>query len=924
MRNLHVRLLASVGLSLAVTMPIHAARAQTAGEGQADTDVVEPEIVVTGFRQSLARAAEIKRQAIGVVDAITAEDIGKFPDANLAESLQRISGVSIDRSNNEGNQVTVRGFGPSFNLVTLNGRQMPNSSSLQAEGVSRSFNFRELGSEGVAAVEVYKTGQADIYSGGLGATINVRTPRPFDQPGFRAAVSAKAVYDTSVEKDSKVTPELSGLVSGTFLDNRVGVLLVGSYSERNSHKDRIGTSGGWRRNRTGGRAVQIDTSAIDTSVNPTKSWWAPFTIDQDLWDTQRQRFNAQATLQAEPVDGLTLTADYTMSRFKETTQMNRMSYWFDAPDRGVADKNGTLVDITTFNDTLNYWAWDFYHKGENDSLGVNLKWEVSDSLTFELDAHDSTSKSNPDGQTSESIVDLFNTGSLVTLNGKFTDGLPAASFDASRLPGGDPYNKANIGSDLYQKRGYSMDNNIKQLRGSAEWRANDNITIKVGSDYTKYSVDTASNATFLLVNVPITNLDLQFVDSVNPDVFPKIPIYRVEDFLDIVRAQNLFTITPPQFNGVQEETYGGYFTLTMKGELGGRPIRANAGLRYEKTNVEGSSVREGLVGFRYFNAQGLQPVFDGTVAAQTLTSDYEQWLPNFAVSYEPFDKFLMRGAFSKTIARSSISAMFPGTTISGRPGGPFNASQGNPGLLPYASDNLDFSLEWYYRPGSYVSVGAFQKWVSNFIGAVRLTGPISNAAGNPITDPSVNPRPGCPENGSAPNPACVSQPGDPVVTFDISSTGNLRDASVRGLEAAVQHVFGDTGFGVILNGTLVDGNISYDVYDVSGSTFALTGLSNSANAVVFYEKNGLQARVSYNWRDKFLLGFAGAGEPVFTEAYGQFDVSASYDVTDNLTVFAEGLNITNESTRRHGRFKEQLIDYETYGARYSLGVRAKF
>ncbi|WP_430637496.1 TonB-dependent receptor domain-containing protein [Sphingomonas hankookensis] len=257
-------------------------------------------------------------------------------------------------------------------------------------------------------------------------------------------------------------------------------------------------------------------------------------------------------------------------------------------------------------------------------------------------------------------------------------------------------------------------------------------------------------------------------------------------------------------------------------------------------------------------------------------------------------------------------------------GGPFNASQGNPGLLPYASDNLDFSLEWYYRPGSYVSVGAFQKWVSNFIGAVRLTGPITNAAGNAITDPSVNPRPGCPENGSAPNPACVSQPGDPVVTFDISSTGNLRDASVRGLEAAVQQVFGDTGFGVILNGTLVDGNISYNVYDVSGSTFALTGLSNSANAVVFYEKNGLQARVSYNWRDKFLLGFAGAGEPVFTEAYGQFDVSASYDVTDNLTVFAERLNITNESTRRHGRFKERLIDYETYGARYSLGVRAKF
>lgn len=920
------RLLASVCISAMAVFSISAvARAQDAAEpvgsdaDEANSDV----IIVSGFRASLEQAAEIKRESIGVVDAITAEDIGKFPDANLAESLQRIPGVSIDRSNNEGNQVTVRGFGPSFNLVTLNGRQMPNSSSLQSEGVSRSFNFRELGSEGVAAVEVYKTGQADIYSGGLGAAVNVRTPRPFDQPGFRGAVTAKALWDTGAEVGSDVTPELSGLVSSTFADDRIGVLLLGSYSKRNSHTDRIGTSSGWRRNRTAGRDVDIDTSAIDTSKNPTESWWVPFTIDQDVWDTQRERINGQAVLQAEPIDGLVLTADYTMSRFKQTTQMNRMSFWFDAPDEGIADENGTLVDITTYNDQLNFWAWDFYHKGENDSFGLNAQWEITDGLTFEIDAHDSTSKSNPDGQTSESIVDLKNPGQFVTLFGTFSDKLPTAGFDDSALPPNGAYDVANIESDLYQKRGYSMDNNIRQIRGDLSWEANDAVTINVGGAYTDYAVDTALSTTFFLVNVPIDGLDLQFNEAKNPDVFPLIPDYSVEDFLAIVEDEGKFVVNAPVYNGITEETIAAYASLDLEGELFGMPARANVGLRYENTDVEGYSVREGILGFHYRNLQGMQVVYDGVVAPQTLSSSYSQFLPNFTLSFEPSSDVVLRAAYSKTIARSAVGAMFPGTNIAGRPGGPFTASQGNPGLLPYESQNLDFSAEYYYQPGSYVSVGVFKKWVSNFIGAVQTIGPIYNVNGDPVTDPSANPRPGCPDNVDPPTAACISQPGDPVVDFEISSTGNLRDANVQGLEAAVQHVFGDTGFGLMLNGTIVDGNIDYDVYDVSGDIFALTGLSNSANAVAFYEKNGIQGRVSYNWRDKFLLGFT-AGEPIFTEAYGQIDVSASYDITDNLNVFVEGLNITDAATRRHGRFKEQLIDYETYGSRYSLGVRAKF
>src|SRR5688572_23090883 len=211
----------------------------------------DEEIVVTGIRASLRQSVDIKRDSYGVVDAISAEDIGKFPDTNLAESLQRITGVSIDRSNGEGQFVTVRGFGPEFNLVTLNGRQMPTSSLGDGASApsSRSFDFANLAAEGVAGVEVYKTGRASIASGGIGSSINIRTPRPLDLPGMSGSISAKAVLDSSRNEGTEITPEVSGIFSTTFGDDRFGILVTGSWQKR---KASVNTANvGWRDGYTG-------------------------------------------------------------------------------------------------------------------------------------------------------------------------------------------------------------------------------------------------------------------------------------------------------------------------------------------------------------------------------------------------------------------------------------------------------------------------------------------------------------------------------------------------------------------------------------------------------------------------------------------------------------------------------------------------
>lgn len=905
---------------------------------EADKDKEVEVIQVTGIFSSLSKATAIKRDASGVVDAISAEDIGKFPDTNLAESLQRITGVSIDRSNNEGNQVTVRGFGPSFNLVTLNGRQMPNSSVLSAggNGVSRSFNFKEIAAETVSGVEVHKTGKAHISSGGVGATVNINTARPFDFGEFKAFASAKGVFDTSVEKGNTVTPEISGMVSQVFADGKFGVLFSASHSERHSRRDRIGTDG-WVRNR--GNRAQIDTSRI-SAENPDASFWTPWTAAVEVNDSERERQNAQLVLQAAPTDNIVATLDYTISRFEEVTNMNRMAFWFDSPF-GEADENGTVWNPRDPDDELNFWAWQYYEKKENDSLGLNVEWQVTDALSLTLDYHDSTSHSNPNGQTAETLANLKNskfdhdnnpdTPALgVDIGADFVGDIPTIYIDDSKLPGGG-YAPENIVSDLYQQRGFEMENNIKQFNFSGKWEnLNDGAltSINFGIQKTEYTIDTYRSGVFQFRSIPTSGLNINFVprgdtgdqfSSIN-NSFPQIAEYSALDFIDIVTDAGLYAEPNIVVNGVSEDTVSAYLSFDFATEFNNMPVNLNVGVRYEDTDVTAYTIQEGLIGLNYRNLLELQPVFDGIAAPQNLDGQYSRILPNFDFSISPTDEIVARFSYSRTIGRPNIGSLFPGTNLtSPRPGDPFRASQGNPNLLPITSDNFDISFEYYFDDGSYVSAAYFKKFVENFIVTGTEDRQIFNVNGDVITDPSVNARAACPDGSSTPNPACLSQSGDPEITWEVSTPVNLQDRKVDGWELAAQYMFGDTGFGGQANYTIVDSDEKFDVFDFDQSS-ALNGLSDSANLVGFYEKDQLQVRLAYNWRDDFLQGIFDR-EPRYVEAYGQWDISVSYDINDEISVFVDGINLTDETTRTHGRFSNQLLSAEQYGPRYTVGIR---
>ena len=209
-------------------------------------------IVISGIRKSLESSVDLKRGASGLVDGIVAEDIGKFPDTNLAESLSRISGVSIERSNGEGTRITVRGMGPDFNLVLLNGRQMPGSSFDGGAPSSRSFDFSNLASDGIAALEVFKTSRASSPTGGMGATVNVRTQRPFDIKDTIAQVGVKLVNDQTASnlpqeiQGKSATPELSAIYSTQSKDGTFGIALMGTYQVRDSGYNQAAVTSGWK------------------------------------------------------------------------------------------------------------------------------------------------------------------------------------------------------------------------------------------------------------------------------------------------------------------------------------------------------------------------------------------------------------------------------------------------------------------------------------------------------------------------------------------------------------------------------------------------------------------------------------------------------------------------------------------------------
>ena len=946
------------------------------------------EVTVTGIRKSLDTSLDIKRNARGLVDGIVAEDIGKFPDTNLAESLSRISGVSVERNNGEGTRVTVRGMGPDFNLVLLNGRQMPGSSFDGGAPSSRSFDFSNLASDGISALEVYKTSRASSPTGGMGATINVRTQRPFDIKQTIAQVGVKLVNDETArqvpleQQGKKATPEVNAIYSTQSSDGTIGIALMGTYQVRDSGYSQAAVTSGWKTfdgikdndwggpNAVWGGLPPASWNAIKNRPAANSVYSVPQNLNYSFTGVHRERLNGQAVLQVKPMKDVVATLDFVMSEQKFRQRRNDISAWFNYGGQFGEYQTGSPSSPIIYGEKMSnsdvaMGASSTQTKTQNQQVGLNLKWKVSNALNFELDAHRSTATSGADSPLGTNVV--LGTASLnrgdtyVDFSNKF----PVLNIMGGALNPALQELQGSVFGNSYQK------NEVSQVQTKGNWKIDGDSSLDFGLALTEVknrsafanvqrdswgagagggpaampdSIWRADSISRYFSSIPGSNdprLYNQFfgfdfnavrdaaIKALGSDALLKASFDFKDDFRTTERSEALY----------------GQYNI---GWEWGVPMDLSAGLRYERTKVVSPSVESIPTQVRWVADNELPVIFSGTAAASR-SGQYSYLLPSIDWSADLAPDIKVRVSHGETIGRPGWSAIQGGRTLNGLAridGG--TGSVGNPDLKPLKSKNWDLAGEYYYAKGSYVAASYFTKAIKDYNEAILapqtvpgLTTPIGGAYYKQAIAAG-----GCAANDSgcirqyifknlatapgvdAVNKIITGQPGDPLLVFQMGTfQNNQRTSKINGLEFNLQHIFGQTGFGVSANFTKVRSNLSYDNNKAGAQTDVLTGLGDSGNLVGFYEKAGFSARLAYNWRGKFLVAnFGGAegAQPLYVEPYGQYDLSVGYDFDKNLRLQFDAINLTDSYVRTHMRNENQIGSVTQLGRRFMIGARYKF
>ena len=940
---------ASSVVALAVSMPI-AAQNGTAGERES-----LQEVVVTGIRRSLQQNLDMKRDAVGVVDVITSEDIGKFPDSNVAASLQRVPGVSIQRSGTRGEPtgITVRGFGGDFNETLFDGRRISTAANLHAAG-GRAIDFSTVGSDFVGALHVMKTPDITLSSSSIGATIDVHFPKPFDSPGQRLVASASG---SRQDESGETRPTAGMLFSDTFADDTIGILVDGIYTDRSTTSNRVFVSG-WE----GGRfaTCQLTATCTPADLAPTANkpligWWQQ-QYGAEQAEVADKRIDGRIAFQWRPSERMLLTLDDNYSRQDVETQTHGFALWFGLNDlRNVTlDSNGTVIDFVQPGTPVDLNAGLETVLLKTNQTGINLKYDVSDNLGLDFDASYAKSWRNPNGEGFDG-GDIGYGGALgcalgVRVAGDSSDHFPEMTTFGPGCNEARALDASVIGSHVLVRTRQENTDKLKQARFTATWRQeglkldagtsylDDNFTLENRNTFTNnfwqawsgYGAPSGRTSGVVLPTSLYRGTigtggfipDFSGAGSLMPSLLVYDPrdLYAFLQGLGNPQAQNIpgfnygccnytgaldTALDPGSIQDIDEKTWSLFVRASFQTSVAEMPFHFTAGARQERTKVSSSGVGRLPVLLTQNPADPtlLSTTFSPTQPIST-DSSYSHLLPSLDMKLELTPEWHLRFDVSRTLTRPAINFLTPVLNVGALPRvGALTANGGNPELKPYLADNFDFAVEWYYQPNSYAAVDAFVKEVTNFIvqGTQRQT--INN-----VIDPTT---------------------GQPAI-YTVAQRVNGPDATVHGFELAWQHVFGDSGFGFQANATLVDTDRPYDRTDISQSGFAVTGLADSANFIGFYDKHGFETRIAANWRDEYLLQFgqnqnnsAFGAEPTYVNSSLQIDFSTSYQLTSQLNVYFEALNITDETLSTHGRFDNQLLDVFSYGRRYALGARFK-
>jgi iron complex outermembrane receptor protein len=886
--------------------------------GDLATETGSQDIVVTGIRSGIERAVKIKRDADSIVDVISAEDIGRFPDVNVAESVQRISGVQINRTRGEGRSVNIRGLPDTFTLVTLNGRSVPNALNDLFTTFSRSFDFSALPSEFVSTLEVYKSPTADLDDGGLAGTVNIRTPRALDLGKRVFALSAQAEHESN---SGKASPRISGLFANSFLDGRLGVTLGGSYTQRRPQTHQVET--GWN-TVTEAQGVPLGGGGDDLNgdgvITPNRLVRIPGLIIHDMFTENNRRLSGLASLQYRPADTVDLYVDgfYTRVDVEAVRQENFQNFAGSsgvvASSTQVLDGVETATDFTVSGLDLRNGGRYQDRSGYIRSLVGGAKFHNDDwTVVLEGSAQNSRQRRN-----TLNIADSINGTARVVANPG--DDIPSITyldgFDQRRL---DPNNfrLLSLNGELNRvtrdrlwdakldvRRDFG-DRGITSLRAGAKYvdralyQDNKTLTISAAGVSQLYGglpagpvAGSFSAAPFMILIKPGSG---SFLGSYSGDAsFPRQWLGSdaksfVKGFTeDQLIAAGTYTNDATGILDVAEKTLAFY----ARGDIAFGKLTGNVGFRAVRTDQTTRGVSPDLNGITVEVETGMitRVPAAGPLAVHRTYWDY---LPSLNLKYEATDKLQLRVSASRTISRPNLGDISPTTTANGTG---LTVTKNNPYLDPFRANNADATIEYYFGRDALVGASFFYK---NLESLIRREISIQSL---PVT--------------------YIRTTGSTTLqtAFAVSQLVNGSGVDLKGVELYFQQAFTwlpkpFDGFGTILNYTYI-GN--------SDPTQLTAASKHNYNLIGYYEKGPIGARVSYSWRSSYLA--AAAVAPVMgrvNRAFGTLDGSVSLKVTPQVSVVVEAVNLLD---------RDEIVEYTTglpanyldSGRRLFGGVRVNF
>jgi TonB-dependent receptor len=898
------------------------AAAQQAATPVEDTAVEE--IVVTGFRRSLDQALSVKREAVGSVDVIVAEDIAKFPDQNLAESLQRIPGISIVRDGGEGRAITVRGLGSRFTRVRVNGMEaVATTSDGASANRERGFDFNVFASELFSSLVVHKTAEASLDEGSLGAVVDLNTGNPLSgKDGVTLALSAQGQYN-DLSKD--LGPRVAGLLSYRHPSGQWAASVSGAYSQQNQIEatnntvrwaqarfNRVGTTNCFTTQNSGGSYVpSASCNEAALAFHPRIPRYGQVTHD-------RERLGLTGSFQYAPTEKTKLSVDGLFSKYSAIRNEKWAEVLFRSNERSISirdytiDQNNNLIK-GTFD---NAWVRLEHYERKLDTtfyqLSTNLTHEFSDK--FKVQALAGFSKSDADIPYETTII--FDDRDATGYTYDYTDmKKPKLAFGTSIS---EP---TNFQFAEFRDRPSNNTNKFKTVGFNADWAITEELTWKAGAVFRQFDLNlredardstycaafTCATGTYgapvtsaLTTNFTLTGADAPDGTTISwaaPNLAAAAALVGLYNRPLIQQAGNTRSVT--------EKDTGAFLQFDVKSQIADLDYALNAGVRYVKTEQSSTGINSG----------------------QTVTVErtYEDWLPAANLALYPTDKLIFRASAAKVMTRPNLSSLTPGGSVDG-----FNyrITAGNPQLKPYRATAYDASVEWYFARESIFSIALFKKDIASFPLSSSVQGTYAST-GLPLSLILAS------------SPAAADPEGRP---WTIGTTIDGEGASLKGVEFAIQGPFSFlpgfwSNFGGIANLTLVDSNVDYGV---NGPATATTGtfptlirrtessslfdLSKRAyNVTLYYEADKFSARASAAYRSKFIDAASDTGN-VF-EGYNSslnIDASMRYRLNDNFEVSLEGTNLTDEYRDRFTDLEaDRNYEYNHFGRTVMFGVRYK-